>query len=450
MSVEAAVVAGVAEEGIGGLRKLYQAGLSAEDFSTYEEEMSWIEDRAGRKRPINKRLFRRKFEDFEWLPSNERLKDLLDEFKQERAFIDLNELVTSVVQDLDYDNALEKAEFLRDNLSGITKFHNQSDVLLVGGWKEHIEEQKKLRALRKAGVPPGIPTDIKHFDFHWDGLVDGRMYVVLARPGEGKSYLGSKIEYAAIKRKYRVLKFSPEMNPREHRCRLHTIASADKDVQKTLGLEHSFRNRALMNGVGYNIKTYRKFCEWMEEECGEVILLTANNRGGKMTCGFIESKIEDIQPDLVIIDPIYDLRAPRRRDSPVFEIADIADRIAQLTEHFNLPFFVSNQAHRQGGERGDAPHKDKSFNSDVPTQRGDYVIGIKNIEDENRMLLRCTKSRFGKDFRFEMKFYGNTGVMKELSDPKGNYYNGKDEDSDEDDVREMVDNAVGKETSVME
>lgn len=446
MSVEASVVAAIIEEGIGGLRKLYQAGLSSNDFPTYEDEITWAEKRLTMQKPISERIFLRRFEDFDWLPPKESLPELLEEFKSERAFIDLNELLNVTLQDLEYDNAVEKAEFLREQLTSVTRFHNASDVLLVGGWKDHIEEQRRLHALRKAGQPPGIPTDIKHLDFHWDGLVNGRIAVVLGRPGDAKSYFMSKLEWAAIKRKYRVLKFSPEMNAREHRCRLHTLASFDPYTKQALGLERAFRNRALMTGIGYPIKPYQKFCQWLEEECGEVILLTANNRGGKMTTGFIESKIDDIAPDLVIVDPIYDLRPPRRRDNPVWEVGDIADRLAQLAEHFDLPFVVTNQAHRQGAERGDAPHKDKSFGSDIPVQRGDYVIGLKNIEDENRLIVRCSKSRFGKDFRFEMAFNGNIGKMLELTEPKGSYYNGNDDDADEQELREMLDRAVGKES----
>jgi hypothetical protein len=438
LSVEAAVVAGIVEEGVGGLRKLYQAGMSSEDFSAYEEEIEWVEQQIENRRPVNRRAFLTRFRDFDWLPEKERLQDLLDAFKRERMFIDANTLVDSYLQDLQHDNVVEKTEFLREQLSTVTKFHTASDVLAVSGWREHLKEQWGLRKLRKAGVPPGIPTDIRHLDHHWDGLVKGRMVVCLGRPGEGKSMLCSKLEWAAIKRKYRVLKFSPEMSPREHRCRLHTLASADKDVQHDLGLKHSFRNRALMNGIGYPLKPYKRFLEYMEDNCGEVIMLTSTHRSGKMSVGFIEAKIEDLSPDLVIIDPLYDLKPPRSRDSYIWEVGEIADRLAQLTEHFNLPFFVTNQAHRQGSERGDAPHKDKSFGSDIPIQRGDYVIGLKNIEAENLLMVRCTKSRFGRDFRFEMKFYGNTGVMKELADPEGNYYNGKDEDADDQDLRAII------------
>ena len=444
MSVEASVVAAIVEEGSSGLRKLYQAGLAAKDFPSYEEEVDWIENRLSNRKPVNPRIFRQRFSDFDWLPTKERLNDLLVEFRQERAFIDLNTLIETVSNELEVDNAVDKAEFMRDNLSDITRLYApKSDVLLAGGYKDHLEEQKQFRALRQAGVPPGIPTDIEHLDHHWDGLGNGRMIVILGRPGEMKSYLLVKFGWAAMKRSYRVLMFSPEMNAREHRCRLHTLASADKEVQAELGFEHSFRNRALMNGIGYNIKRYRKFCEYLDGLGGEIILVTGTHRRDKMSVGFIESKIADLGPDLVIIDPIYKLKPTRQRMSKIEELGDISDSLEDLSEVFNIPVVVTNQAHRQGSGNERAPHKDKSYNSDVPIQEADHVIGVKHIEEEHRLLLRCSKSRFGRgNFHFEMKVWPNTGVMYETTSPKGSYYNGKDEDADEDELRDIVDRAT--------
>jgi len=87
-----------------------------------------------------------------------------------------------------------------------------------------------------------------------------------------------------------------------------------------------------------------------------------------MTPSFIEAQVADLNPDLVIIDPIYKLKAPRNRDSRVAEIADIADSLNELSRSYNIPVVATNQANRQGDHKGDAPHQDSSFNSDVPVQ----------------------------------------------------------------------------------
>ncbi len=445
MSVEAHVIAAVVHEGVGGLRKLYQAGVSVQDFVTCEEEFQWIEDRATRRLPISRRLFMRKFPDFEMLPVDERLQDLLPDLKNERAFTEINALLDTLGEELEVENAVDKAQAARDILSQITRAHAPvSDHSLVSGWRDHYEEQQAIRKLRKAGTPPGIPTGLEWIDHHWDGLVDGRMIVCLGRPGEGKSFLTAKFAAHSIFEKYRVLMFSPEMNRREHLCRIHTLLSAYPQVKKSLGLEHSFRNRALMRGVGYNMKTYKRFMEWMEGECGEIVLMTNTHRRTRMTPSFIEAKIADVAPDLVIIDPIYKLHASKHRKSRIEELSDISDAIQDMAEAFNIPIVVTNQAHRQQTQREDAPHKDSSFNSDVPIQEADHVIGVKNMSEEKRMILRCSKSRFGHDFKFEVQFHPNTGVMREIDAPTGSYMNGKDDDFDEDDaeLKEIVDNAT--------
>lgn len=445
MSVEALVIASIVNEGVGGLRKVYQQSISTEDFVTYEEEFRWIEDRVAHKLPINKRVFIRKFPDFEFLPPEERLQDLLADLKNERAFMDMRALLETISDELEVDNAVEKAQQAHDILRQITHQHApSSDFALISGWREHLEEQRRLRNLHQAGEPPGIPTGLKHIDHHWDGLVNGRMIVVLGRPGEGKSFLTEKFGAHAIFNKYRVLKFSPEMNRHEHACRLHTLLSAYPEVKAALGLEYSFRNRALMRGMGFSMKKYKRFLEWLDEECGEMILMTKTHRRTAMTPAFIESKIADIGPDLVIIDPIYKLASVRQRDSRIAELSDIADALQDLAESYNVPIVVTNQAHRQASGRDDAPHKDSSFNSDVPIQEADHVIGVKNISEEKRMILRCSKSRFGQDFRFELKFYPNTGVMKETEEPTGSYFNGHDEDVEDEELREIVDKAVGR------
>lgn len=443
MSVEALAITAIVKEGVGGLRKCYQTGISKDDFVSHEEEFAWIEERVANKLPINARVFRRKFDTFEWLPPDEPLIDLLRDLKDERAFTDVNSLLNSLSAELEVENAVAMAERARDILSQITRqFSPVSDAPLVSGWREHVEEMATLRTLAKNGAPPGIPTGLDWIDHHWDGLVNGRMIVILGRPGDGKTYLVNKFGANAIKHKYRGILFSPEMNKHEHICRLHTLLSADKDIQEELRLKHSFRNRALMRGA-VNPKTYSRFCEYIEGLGGELVLISGTNRRERFTTGFIEAKVDELQPDFVIIDPIYKLSSIKDRDSRTAELSDISDALQDIAVSFNIPVIVSNQAHRQQTSKDDAPHKDSSFNSDVPIQNASHVIGVKHVESERRMILRCTKSRFGADFRVELDFHANTGVMRERDKPSTNYYNGNDDDFDEGDLEAIVKNANG-------
>lgn len=429
------------------MQKVYHAGVNREDFATYEEEWDWVEYQYSKRQNVNVRTFKRRFPDFEWLlPAKGSLQDLLTELKAERAYIDTQSLIESIGNELRVDNAVELAEHARDAFGQITRLHSPvSDTLLAGDWQAHYDDEKLLKSLREGGQSPGLPTGFKWLDFHWDGLVRGRMVVVLGRPGDGKSFLIMYWVWHVIKNGHRVLFFSPEMSAFEHSCRLHTLASADPDVKEALGLKHSFRNRALMNGYGFNFKSYRVFLEYLAENYGEVVMPTGKNRRLKMTPGFIEQKIQDIQPDLVVVDPIYKIKAPITRRTSFEELSDVSDMIQDMAESYNVPIVVSNQAHRQMSRKDDAPHKDTSFNSDVPVQEADHVVGVKHLSEEHRMIVRCTKSRFGQDFRFEVAFWPNTGKMQELSAPAGDYYNGGDDDPDEEELRQIIAAATGRE-----
>lgn len=56
------------------------------------------------------------------------------------------------------------------------------------------------------------------------------------------------------------------------------------------------------------------------------------------------------------------------------------------------------------------------------------MLGVKHLSDENKMIVRCTKSRFGQEFRYEVDFWPNTGVINELTPIKGNYLSEDDQE----------------------
>src|SRR4051794_14183157 len=121
MSVEALVIAGLVEEQ--SPKKALQAGFIEEDFEIYDEEFKWLLYRAERRKPITRRVFKEKFPDFEFLVSTEKLPDLLDELKQERAFVTVNAALENFATEIEPENAIEKAATLREILGDVLKTH---------------------------------------------------------------------------------------------------------------------------------------------------------------------------------------------------------------------------------------------------------------------------------------------------------------------------------------
>lgn len=446
MSVEALAVTAVVEQGAIALRKLYAEGISSHDFPIYEEEFKWIEKRLSAKKTLNRRVFRQRFPDFEWMVPDEPVADLALELKEERAFEAMNTAVTTITEELEKDNAIELAVKLREELSRITRAHSPLSDVDLDEWREVIEEMRQGQLLAKQGLSLGLKTFVPHLDHHWGGLMPGQLVTVLGRTGELKSYITTQFAWAGKKQGATVGYFTPEMSAHEVRCRYHTLASADKTIQKAVGLKRSFRNRALLFRQGFPLKSYQAFCQHLDSMPGRIHLLSGKNKQAQMTVGYIEDRIVELGLDLVIVDPIYLLKPVRfYRDNPFLEVGSTSQAIEALAETYNVPVVITNQAHRQGGASDDAPHKDRSFGSDQPAQLADYVLGVKHVSEENRTIFRCTKSRFGGEFRFEMRFYPNTGVMYPLTPLDGNYYNG-DDNPTEDELRAMMSAVVKPQT----
>lgn len=443
MSVEAPLVAKVVQEGAPALRKLYSAGVSHNDFPVYEEEFLWIESRLGRRKPLNRRVFRERFPDFEWALPREDLADLIVELREERAMEELTSIITTMAEEATKDNALDLAVQMRDRLAAVTRKHAPMNDVNLDEWRHVIEEMRQGMIMAKQGLSLGILTGDPFLDYHLGGWMPGQFVEVLGRTGEGKSYWLTARGWHGKKKGHNVGMFSPEQNAHEVRCRYHTLASADKDVKEALGLKHSFRNRSLMFRNGFNLKSYQRLLEYLEAMPGNFHLLAGGGMSERMSVGYVEDRIVELELDLVIIDPIYLLKPVRlhREGNTWQETAWIAENLHLIGERYQVPIVFSNQAHEGDSIRAkqDAPHKSGGFGAKALNHLSDYVIGVRHISDERRLIVRCSKSRFGQAFRYEVFFDANTGATKYEDAPRFVY-----EDSDEDESMQDVPPTKGK------
>jgi hypothetical protein len=427
LSVEAFVLAALVDEGTP--KKAFQAGISREDFEMHEEEWDWIISRAEKRKPITPRLFKQAFPEFDFIIQREPIPALIEELKKERAYVSISSGIDDVLADLDQENAVEKAAHLREILGEVLKLHApNSDVLIKSGWQAQYQRAKELAILRTTGHVPGIQTGINHFDHHFGGLLGATAYLFLGRPGDAKSMVLGKLATEGAWGGWRMGFFSPEMTEHQHNCRFHTLLSAKREVQQAVGLKGAFRNRALKDGYGFNIKTYRNFLEYIDRHMpGEIVLFTQKYRREKMTPAFIESKIDDLGLDAIIVDPIYKLRSPKKRGTRWEELNDIVDALVDIAHTHNIPVILSNQANRAlVGRRDGPPDKNSSFGADSPVQEANAVIGVRNYPEERVLRFDCSKNRDGEQFKFSARFVPNIGVLEDVTPIKGDYLNGHD------------------------
>ena len=426
MSVEALTITVLVKDGAAALRKLYSGGISRADFPIYEDEFTWIENRLGRRKTLNRRVFTERFPDFEWRMPKEPIEDLAQELKEERAFEEVNAILATLAEQVSKDNAVDMAMQMRDRLTMVTRKHMPLSDIDLDDWEPVVEEMRQGMILAKQGMSTGVLTGDPWLDHHLGGFLPGQFIEILGRTGEGKSYKMVAFGWHAKKQAKNVGIFSPEQNAHETRCRYHTLASADPMVKLDLGIKHSFRNRALMHRQGFNLKAYQRFCEYLREMPGQMHLLAGTGTKDQMGVGYIEDRIVELDLDLVLVDPIYLLKPVRyhREGNNWQETAWIAESLHVLSERYHVPIVFSNQAHEGDSLRAqaDAPHKAGGFGSKTLNHLSDYVLGIKHVSQERRLIVRCSKSRFGQGFRYEVYFDANTGVTKYENAPDWSYY----------------------------
>lgn len=444
VSAEAILLTKLVEEGAGALRQVYTHGIGSNHFAYYAREFSWVESRVARRKPINRRVFREAFPDFEWMPAhNEAVPDLALELKEEVALAELTALIATLSEEATKDNVLSLALQAREKLTEITRAHSVMSDVDLDDWEHTIKEMRQGQILAAQGQRLGLSTGFPHLDVHWGGINPGQFIEVLGRSGQGKSYW--LMILAWLMRRHngaRIGIFSPELSEHEVKCRYHTIASAEKEIQERLGLKRSFRNRALMDRNGFNLKSYQALNEYLATLPGCLRLFCSTGMSERMSVAYIEDRVIEHGLDAVIVDPIY-LLAPVRTHPTANEFTEIkwvAEALHEVTERLNVPVIFSNQSHLQGS---DAPKMDQSFGSKGMVHLSDYILGVMHMSHENRMVCTASKARFGAGFRFEMQLVCNTGFWKVETPIIGNYYNSQRDEGDDAELKEVAYSASG-------
>ena len=171
----------------GSPRPAYREGISKQHFEFFPKEFSWIENQFERKITINRRRFCERFPDFDFVVPQEDLNDLLKELRSERAYSQISALIESASETLLPENAVDTAENMREVISDVVREFSPHSDISMKDWKDHFERVKQRGRITKAGQTFGMPLYVPTLDYHWDGLVPGRLYGVLARPGHAKA-----------------------------------------------------------------------------------------------------------------------------------------------------------------------------------------------------------------------------------------------------------------------
>ena len=196
-----------------------------------------------------------------------------------------------------------------------------------------------------AGGITGIKTGLPSLDAAMGGMVPGRLIVVGARPGQGKSSLIAQMGVAAMDAGAGVLMFSLEMSGTELATRMICSRAGIDSAAYMQGRlsahdkEKAARAAATLNGSFY-----------IDETCNldiaEIRLRTIRHRAKHGDLG------------LVVVDYLGLAKAASAsRDQRYLQVGAVSQGLKQLAKELHLPVIAAHQINRDaeaGGKTGDA------------------------------------------------------------------------------------------------
>jgi len=191
------------------------------------------------------------------------------------------------------------------------------------------------------GVTAGLPTGLLDYDRKTGGLLPGRLYILAGRPSQGKTALATQIAIHAAEQQRVVAFFSLEM-PREE------VADRIAAMRGGINTQSLTQHRLTDKEAGSLVDV----CGWSQG-----LPLFIDDRPG-VTIDYIRAaamrlRIEKDALDLLIVDYLQLMSAPRRDGNRVQEIAEISRSLKALAKDLRCPVLALAQLSRAVDGRAD-------------------------------------------------------------------------------------------------
>ena len=195
------------------------------------------------------------------------------------------------------------------------------------------------RKERAPGAITGISTGFPHLDHLLDGLCPKRLYVLAARPKQGKTSLGSAITTNAAKKGHKVAFFSMEMSREELVARMLTVQSGIDALTLQRGLFTDEEEGRLLE-AGDKVDALPIYID--EAAALSLAALRARCRRAVKKDGCT----------LIVVDYLQLLRGTGRKGETRYEIVTEASMaLKQIARTLEVPVIALSQLSRASTER---------------------------------------------------------------------------------------------------
>jgi replicative DNA helicase len=231
-------------------------------------------------------------------------------------------------------------------------------------------------------------------------LVGGRLYLVQARPGIGKTFMCCAAAANLAKNNVKSLFISKEMNAEEVLERSDAFAS---------GISYTRLRRGLLSN-----EEKQKYIEYLKDFEGKEYLEVKQPK--ECTQDTIAQLIEQEEPQVVFIDYMQLLRDSENAKEPRIQYKNIIYALHDMTLVYNIPIVLISATNREGAKNEEAPDLENIAESDSIGYAIDAVFSLYQTPEEDIMQimnLRCVKNRHGKKFTTKLIWNIDNSIIQE-------------------------------------
>lgn len=371
------------------LNVLDNNGIDHEYFTDYFDEYEFIKNHSARYGTIpDDETILEHFPGFEFFSIGETDEYLIDKLKEEHLYNSLVPILTEAAEDIQVDSNVAIANILPK----LEKLFNQSKF--VGGLDiakyahERLEWARKIAA--HTGDLLGVPTGFELLDDILGGMLPGEdLIVIMARPGQGKSWTIDKMLSNAWQQGESVLLYSGEMSEMQVGARIDTLLSNISINSITKGLWNDAQ-----------FEKYEDHIQAMSEAENPLVVVTPFMIGGKnMTPAILDGMIQKYKPTVVGIDQLSLMAEsfPSREQKRI-QYANITMDLYKLSAKYCIPIVLNVQAGRAAKQDGnDSMQLEHIAESDGVGQNASRVIAMTRDEKSGSLELKVVKNRYGED-----------------------------------------------------
>ena len=278
------------------------------------------------------------------------------------------------------------------------------DVDMTTSWEERYERYEFLR--NNPNSLRGISTGFAGLDHITQGLRPQQFIVVAGEQKRGKSTIVLAMAEAAWRQGKIPLLISFEMSVQEQGSRLDAMC-AKVPYDRILSGK---MNDAEMERLKFVIKTRQHMQPfYISEDTSSLTTIDA-----------LAGKIQELQPDLVIVDGMYlmDDQNGEPKGSPQ-ALTNVSRGMKRLCQKFDLPIIGTTQAlgWKLNNKRTRAITADAIGYSSAMGQDADLVLGVeRNPDIDNQTIIRVVEARSAPRGEVHIKWDWQTMDFEEVHD----------------------------------